>query len=87
MEILPWQGCKNVTKSVRRKAKVDEEYLAKLFDDTTSLYRLDGQSGAIGKANLGPLPLTAKLLLWALALTWAGIIAYLVKSYIKEHKK
>lgn len=77
----------NVTKSVRRKAKVDEEYLAKLFDDTTSLYRLDGQSGAIGKANLGPLPLTAKLLLWALALTWAGIIAYLVKSYIKEHKK
>lgn len=76
----------SVTKSVRRKGKVDEEYLDKLFADTTSLYRLDQQGGAIGKANLGPLPLTAKLLLWALGITWICILGYLVKCNIKSKK-
>ena len=31
----------NVTKSTRRKAVVDDEFIAKLYDDVTSLYHLD----------------------------------------------
>lgn len=77
----------NVTKSVRRKTVADDEYFEKLFADTVSLYRLDQQMGAIGKADLGPLPPTAKALICVLGLTWLCIGVYLAKSYIKSRKK
>ena len=75
----------SVTKSVKRSQTVDEIYLEALFADTMSLYRLD-QSGAAGRAELGPLPQTAVLLLGALGVSWVLIIAYVATDSLKKKK-
>ena len=83
------QLIENVTKSVRRKATVDDAFLEKLFDDVTSLYRLDQTSmknagaGEGGKEDLGPLPAASKALLITLGVTWVLIGAY----YLRERAK
>ncbi len=81
------QLIENVTKSINRNQTVDEAYMADLYDDVTSLYRLDqlGQDGsAAGREELGPLPLTAVLLLAALAAVWLLILLYAVLTAIKK---
>ena len=74
----------NVTKSTRRKAVVDDAFIAKLYDDVASLYHLDQiqQTGEPegGGANpgyqsksakdLGPLPKASKVLLISLLAAW-----------------
>lgn len=82
------QLIENVTKSVRRGETVDAAYIDKLFDDVTSLYRLDsigGQRGTTGE--LGPLPTTAKVLLSAIGAAWIGILAYVVYEKAKARRK
>ena len=75
----------NVTKSVRRKQTVDEEYLAALFADTTALYRLDQiQAGTAGKAALGKLPVGSAALLICLGVAWVGIGAYVLATRKKK---
>ena len=79
----------SVVKSVRRREKVDDAYLEKLFSDTASLYRL-GQwmQTAGGKKELGPLPGTARALIIGLAAVWvllgAGAVYGLVKARRNE---
>lgn len=81
------QLIENVTKSIRRKETVDAAYMEKLFDDVTSLYRLDQKSAsAAGKAELGPLPNTAVVLLAALCIAWLLIIAYVCREAVKAKK-
>ena len=82
------QLIESVTKSVRRKATVDDAFLDKLFSDVTSLYRLDqismkqsGEEG--GKEDPGPLPDESKALLSILGVTWLGIGLY----YFMQRKK
>ena len=79
------QLIESVTKSVKRKQTVDDAYLTGLFSDTASLYRLN-QCGAVsaGKAELGPLPGTARALLWGLAGAWALIGAYAAFSALRR---
>ena len=81
------QLIENVTKSVRRKETVDDAYMKKLFDDVTSLYRLN-QSKAAGsdKAELGKLPKTSVILLSALAIIWGLIILYVGYEALKKKK-
>ena len=75
----------SVTKSIRRKQTVDEEYMAKLYDDTNSLYRLDQiQTVSGGNEDLGPLPMTSKMLLGGLIFVWICIIGYVVKDKMKK---
>ena len=82
------QLIESVTKSVRRKETVDSAYIEKLFDDTTSLYRLDQISASSeGKAQLGELPSTAVILLCSLAFAWICIIIYVCVSAVKRRKK
>ena len=76
----------STVKSVRRHTTVDDEYIEELYDDTVSLYRLDQHSVTPGSSDLGPLPTTAKILLWSLGLTWAAILLYLFKNYKKSRK-
>lgn len=80
------QLIENVTKSTRRKQTIDEAYMEKLFEDVTSLYRLDQQSASSGKTDLGPLPSTAVLLLAGLAVTWCGILLYVISQRLKKRK-
>ena len=73
------QMIEEVTKSVRRKKTVDDAYIDKLYADMTSLYHLDQSPGknsaaVVGSADMGPLPLTARILLSALGMTWLLIL-------------
>ena len=79
------QMIENVTKSVRRNETVDDAYMEKLFDDVTSLYRLD-QSGVVsgGKTDLGPMPQTAVILLSALMIAWILIGCYVIYGVMKK---
>ncbi len=83
------QMIENVTKSIRRKATVDDEYIDKLYADMNSLYRLDQKGSSVaGKADLGPLPGAAKALIYSLVVVWIAIIAYVgVNAYKKSARK
>ena len=81
------QMIENVTKSVRRNEKIDDAYYDKLYNDITSLYRLDSVGGdLLGKKDLGELPLTAKLLLGSLCAAWAVIALCFAAESIKKRK-
>ena len=83
------QMIENVTKSVRRKQEVNDEYMENLYADMISLYRLnvgEHKSPAAGKAELGELPLAAKALLGALVVAWICIISYVVYDALKKKK-
>ena len=73
------QLIENTAKSVRRGDTVDEAYMEKLFSDVSSLYRLNqgGVKASAGKAELGELPKTSKILLTSLVIAWIilGFIA------------
>ena len=82
------QLIESTVKSVRRKETIDDKYFTKLFKDTKQLYRLDSISGsAEGKADLGPLPGTAKALLGSLAAVWVLIILYVGSDLLKKKKQ
>lgn len=85
------QMIENVTKSVRRKQEVDDAFISNLYADVTSLYRLDQGSGATaaadGRADLGPLPKTAVILLGALGTAWILILLYLILEVSKKKKR
>ena len=76
-----------VTKSVRRKQTVDDAFIAKLYDDTASLYRLNqssGRSGMTAGGDLGPMPAGSKALLIALAFVWVLLGAYAIAGWVKK---
>lgn len=71
----------DVTKSVRRKIDVDDEFIQREYESVNSLYRLDQiRSTTISdnSKNLGPLPTTSKILLFSLIFAWLLILVYLV---------
>ena len=72
------QLIEDTTKATRRKQTVDDAFLDSLYSEMTSLYRLDQVSAGGGKADLGPLPGTAKALLGTLVAAWALIGLYLL---------
>ncbi len=85
------QLIESVAKSVRRRERVDGEYLERLYDNVASLYRLD-QTSAIaengsGRSELGPLPPISVALLAVLGAVWLAILAYLAIQAIKKRKK
>ncbi len=67
------QLIESTVKSVRRKEKVDDAYITKLYKDTSSLYRLNSLGSGRQAKELGPLPLTSKLLLLSIAVCWAAL--------------
>ena len=84
------QLIENVAKSVRRKKEINEEFMESLFQDVSSLYRLDngvaaGEELEGGKQEFGELPVASKVLLGTLAVTWIGIFVYVF--YEKWKKK
>jgi len=86
------QLIEEVVKAVRRKKTVDDAYITSLYNQITSLYRLDQIStptadGEETKADMGPLPGTAVTLLAALAAAWVLIGAYVLSHQMKARHK
>lgn len=86
------QLIESTVKSVRRGETVDDAYISKLYSDVTSLYRLKRGSTTTGeKEELGPLPVTAKLLLGSLITVWMILLLIFglqkIKKYGENHKK
>lgn len=81
------QMIEEVTKSVKRKIEVNDEFIQNLYSDVSSLYRLD-QTGALGdtKPPLGKLPGEAIALICALAGAWILIAAYIILDRVKKYK-
>ena len=78
----------SVVKSVRRREVVDDAYIENLYSEVTALYRLDQLSASRDtRAELGPMPAEAKLLLAMLGVVWIGIGAYFVRDLVKKRKK
>lgn len=75
----------NTVKSVRRKQVVDDAYFEKLCQEMISLYHLDqvGSSDA-AKMDLGPLPVTAKVLIGSLLTVWCVLIIHSVALFLKK---
>ena len=83
------QMIENVTKSMRRKETVDDAYISKLYNDVTSLYRLNLEgTGAEARARqeLGPLPKTSVVLLSSLAAAWVLIAAYFCITKVRKKR-
>lgn len=81
------QLIETVTKSVRRKQEVNDDFIKKLYSDVSSLYHLDqADSASGGKKDLGPLPGTAMLLLGSLAAAWILIFIYLLLRHFCKSK-
>lgn len=86
------QLIESTVKSVRRGETVDDTYISKLYSDVTSLYRLKRGGTTTGeKEELGPLPVTAKLLLGSLITVWVILLLIFslqkIKKYGENHKK
>ena len=85
------QMIENTVKSVRRKETVDAEYIDNLYDDISSLYRLDqltsqNAMSASGRENLGELPVEARILLSALGAAWTLILIYVISMFLKKKR-
>ena len=85
------QLIESVAKSVRRKETVDEAYMEKLFDNVSSLCRLDQTESAGAaqpdSAELGPLPTASRLLLGGLAAAWALMLLYVIFTNIRRKRR
>ena len=91
------QLIENVTKAVRRKTTVDEDYMQKLYDEVIALYRLnkvsfeqpteeEAEASAPQKSaeELGPLPSASVALLTSLAVVWLLIGLFALRGLIKK---
>ncbi len=84
------QLIEDTTKSVRRKTTVDESYIDNLFDDVTSLYRLDqieSETSASDSHDLGPLPQASAMLLGGLAAVWIAILGYVIFTVVRRKNR
>ena len=85
------QLIEEVAKATRRKKTVDDAFIASLYDQVSSLFRLD-QIGADAEedptdsSDLGPLPGTAVTLLCALAAAWVLMGVYALRQKLKKRK-
>ena len=69
---------------------MDDTYILNLYDDMTSLFRLDQIAGVngmeAGKADLGKLPKTAVYLLSAIAGAWILMAFYVMIQWVKKKR-
>ena len=82
------QMIEEVAKGVRRGKTVDDAFIDDLFANMTSLYHLN-QGNAVNtgeKADLGPLPGTAVVLLIVLGCVWLIMGGYVLAQYLKAKK-
>jgi multiple sugar transport system substrate-binding protein len=82
------QLIENTAKSTRRNETVDEAYIANLYKDVTSLYRLDQTANSsIEKQDFGKMPVMAMALISTLSVIWICIGIYQGVTVVKNRKK
>ena len=81
------QLIENVTKSIRRKETVDEEYMQNLYKEVSALYRLDQTGSVSGKVKLGKMPAASAVLIAVLAVAWATMAGFAIFGYIRKKKE
>lgn len=82
------QLIENTAKSTRRKETVDEAYIANLYKDVTSLYRLDQTaSNSVEKQDFGEMPVMAVSLIAGISVIWICIGIYQGVTVVKKRKK
>jgi multiple sugar transport system substrate-binding protein len=77
----------DVTKAVKRKKTVNDEYIDKLYNDVTSLYRLDQIEASTGKIRLGEMPTVSIGLMAGIGICWVGIVGYVSVEEIRRRKQ
>ena len=78
----------SVTKGVRRKKEINEEFLQNLFEEMTALHHLDeAGSQMLSGGDLGPLPPTAIALLGALGGIWVILGVVWVAQTARKKKQ
>lgn len=80
------QLIEDVTLACRQGKTVDEDFLQALYADVTALYRLDQTDAAQGKADLGPLPVESKALLFTLVAIWLILGTYSLRDFMKKRQ-
>ena len=75
------QLVENTTKAIRRGEKLN---IRKLYQEVSSLYRLDQIVSSAGRQSFGALPTESALLLGGLALCWLGMGIYVTVEHIKK---
>jgi len=82
------QMIENVVRSVKRKEVVDGAYIEKLYDDVSALYRLDqiSANATLGGADLGPLPVTSKVMISVIVTAWVLMGIYVGVTAIRKKK-
>ena len=78
------QLIENVNKGVRRKQEFTPENMDKLYEEVSSLYRLDQIQTVNTKRSFGSLPTESALLLGGLGLCWLGMGVYLISQKVKK---
>ena len=82
------QMIEEVTKSVRRKQTVDEDYMKELYKRITALYHLDSLGPQeYEKQDFGELSLMPKVFFFVVAGIWLLFAAFFAISAIKKLKK
>ena len=82
------QLVESTTKSARRKEKMNDAYIEKLYSDVTSLFQLDQIEVKAGKrVTFGELPAEAKTLLIVIPCIWILIGLYALVTKRKSRKK
>ncbi len=77
------QLIEGVNKGVRRGQTVDGQYIDELYNEVTSLYRLDQISTSSGKVTFGALPTGSVILISCIVICWVGMVAYVIKEKLK----
>ena len=77
-----------VVADAHNKKNANDAYFEELFNETTSLYRLDQiQTNGSWKQELGPLPQTAVALIITLAAVWVILGVLFLRQAIKSGKQ
>ena len=81
------QMIEDVTRAKRRGNTVDDEFIAKLYKEMNSLYKLSNLTPGEHNDDLGALPGGAIALIVSLCTVWCLIIAFTLLKFIKIRKQ
>ena len=81
------QMVENCVKTVRRGGVIDDEYLEGMYRDVSQMYRLGEQRVNASGRDLGPLPVTARVLIGCIIFAWVCMGAYVIKKRFSKAQR